>query len=458
MSIKRQLMSIAAVLLVAALANTGIVLYRLEVMDSDARVINHAGIVRGASQRLVKRELAGEASDELITTIDKIIAGLQVGSEELDLPAARDQGFSAMMEAVDQSWTSLKQLLIQFRSDNSLKNEIHEASEAFFETTDGSVFAAQSAAQRRVRVTVYTQLGLLLFNLLVVAAVAFVTRRMTLTLNQTVASLAATSAQIAATVDMHERIASDQAAAMNETTTTMEQLGQSSRVSAKQAHTGADETTESLNLAVGGAEAVKQTLNSMADLKTKVAGLAQEIVALSDRVDQISEISAFVGDIANQTNLLAMNAAVEAAHAGQHGKGFAVVATEIRKLADQSSKSVLRIHDLVGDIRQATNSSVMATEEGSKVVEQVMSLAQQTTDVFMNVEASVSRAAENVEQISLNNKEQAAGITQVVESIESLNRGARESADGLKQTSESLMALNDAVSHLRSMVGIDNAN
>ena len=458
MSIKKQLMGIAAVLLVGALANSGILLYRLQQISSDGRVINYAGIVRGASQRLVKSELAGNPSDNLVTKIDKIIDGLRQGSDELALPKTDDLEFNSAMGDVDRSWRDLKQSLMDVRVDESQENAAFERSEEMFAKADVAVAAAQRVAEGKVKSTSYLQFVILLISLAIVAAIAFVTRRMTFTLHETVHALANTSGQMSKTVDMHQRIASDQATAMTETTITMEQLGASSRLSATQAETGADETSQSLALASDGATAVKQTVNAMADLKTKVTGMAQEIAALSNRLDQIGEISSFVGDIANQTNLLAMNAAVEAAHAGQHGKGFAVVATEIRKLADQSSKSVSRIHDLVADIRQATNATVMAADEGTKVVDQAMMLAEKTTKVFNNMEASVGRAADSVEQISLNNKEQAAGINQVVEAIDSLNKGAQQAADGLKDTGDGLQTLNEAVSHLQLMVGIDNAN
>ena len=156
--------------------------------------------------------------------------------------------------------------------------------------------------------------------------------------------------------------------------------------------------------------------------------------------------------------MLAMNAAVEAAHAGEYGKGFAVVAMEIRKLADQSSKSVSRIDALVTNAQQATNASVMATDVGTKVVEQAVALAGKTGDVFHELGSSARRAAESVQQISLNNREQASAIHQVVKAVESLNAGAQESALGLKQTGEGLQTLNQAMSNLQGLLGITNTN
>ncbi len=102
-----------------------------------------------------------------------------------------------------------------------------------------TVLAAQSSAARKVAVTRYLQIALSMIMVAVVVAIVLMTKRMTFALNQTVVRLAATSADISTTVDMHERIAADQAAAMTETTITMEQLGRSSQVTATQAHAGA---------------------------------------------------------------------------------------------------------------------------------------------------------------------------------------------------------------------------
>ena len=278
------------------------------------------------------------------------------------------------------------------------------------------------------------------------------------TLHQTLTTVSGTSSEIAAAVDSNERIASEQSTALGETMTTMEQLGESSRLSAAQAATGANETSQALAFAEEGAKTVQETLVAMSELKRDVSRLSHEIAALSEQIDRIGEISTFVGDLANQTNLLAMNAAVEAAHAGQHGQGFAVVATEIRKLADQSTKSVSRIRDLVTDIQHATHASVRAAEESQTVVDQATTLAEQAARAFDRLETSVGKAAESVQQLALNNREQASGINQVVEAVDLLNTAARESVAGLAQTGRSLEALDQSVQQLRDFIGASDAD
>jgi methyl-accepting chemotaxis protein len=137
-----------------------------------------------------------------------------------------------------------------------------------------------------------------------------------------------------------------------------------------------------------------------------------------------------VSELANQTNLLALNAAVETARAGEHGKGFAVVAAEIRKLADQSKKSADRINALVLDIQNATNATVMATEEGTKTLEAGTHQTHRTTDAFDHLAASITTVFESAQQTLLSVQQQVAAVGQVVEAMTEIQREATETATG----------------------------
>ena len=173
---------------------------------------------------------------------------------------------------------------------------------------------------------------------------------------------------------------------------------------------------------------------------------------MSEQTNQIGNISALVSDLASQTNMLALNAAVEAVRAGEHGKGFAVVASEIRKLADESRKSAERINALVADIQTAFNSTVMATEEGTKTVKSGVEIARETADAFSGVSDSVNNVVVNNQQISLNVKQQAIAVRQVVDAMNSLNTAAKETASGLSQTKVGIQKLNEAALELKSLI------
>jgi len=272
------------------------------------------------------------------------------------------------------------------------------------------------------------------------------------TIDRAVSSIASSSTEIAATVEEQERIASQQAASVNQTTTTMDELGASSRATAQQIETAAIQAMQALNLAGGGTKAVEQTLEAMATLKTKVQDMQGQIMQLSEQTDRIGNISTVVSDLANQTNMLALNAAVEAVRAGEQGKGFGVVASEIRKLADRSKKSGTQINLLVADIQRAINSTVMVTDEGTKTVEAGVNIASETAAAFAGVANAVNNVVLSSQQISLNAKQQAIAIEQVVQAMNSLNQAAAQTACGISQTRVGTQKLNEAALDLKAIL------
>jgi len=268
------------------------------------------------------------------------------------------------------------------------------------------------------------------------------------TIDRAISSIASSSAQIAATVEEQERMATQQSASVNQTTTTMDELGASSRATSQQIETAASQAMQALTLAGGGTKAVEQTLEAMATLKTKVQEMQGQIMQLSEQTDRIGNISTLVSDLANQTNMLALNAAVEAVRAGEHGKGFGVVASEIRKLADRSKKSASQINLLVADIQRAINS----TDEGTKTVDSGVNIASETAAAFAGVADAINNVVLSSQQISLNAKQQAIAIEQVVEAMNSLNQAAAQTACGITQTKVGTQRLNEAALDLKSVV------
>jgi methyl-accepting chemotaxis protein len=197
---------------------------------------------------------------------------------------------------------------------------------------------------------------------------------------------------------------------------------------------------------------VEQTLESMTILKENVEAIAAEILRLSEQTNQIGNISTAVTDLANQTNMLALNASVEAVRAGENAQGFTVIATEIRKLADLSKKSAEKINNLVVDIKNAIDSTVTVTKEGTKTVEEGTKISQETAAAFSEVAKAVNNVVLNNQQISLTAEQQAVAIQQVVDAMNSLNQSAKETASGISQTKLGTQQLNDAAQNLNSIV------
>ena len=151
---------------------------------------------------------------------------------------------------------------------------------------------------------------------------------------------------------------------------------------------------------------VQANIDKMIVLKQRIQIIAELILELSEYIQQIGSIIGLVEDIAEQTNMLALNAAVEAARAGEHGKGFAVVAGEIRKLADESKQATTKISSLINDIQHTTNSTVMATEEGSKEIESGVKLAATIEENFLILTEALDNLMKFTENTSFNTDNQ----------------------------------------------------
>lgn len=265
---------------------------------------------------------------------------------------------------------------------------------------------AEKALQSLIAATVIGSISATVLALVMGAVIA---TRIAQTINETVNAIASSSSEIAATTEQHERMANQQAASVNQTSITMDELNASSRQTAEQAEE-----------ATAGARAI-----------------AAQVMRLSEQTKQIASITNLVSNLANQTNMLALNAAVEAARAGDSGKGFAVVATAIRQLADQSQKSVEKINTIIADIQAITDATFLETENGTKVE---------------SIVAAVNSIVVSSQQISLSAKQQAVAISQVVGAMNALNEGAVQTACGISQTKIGVQKLNEAALTLKTAV------
>lgn len=343
-------------------------------------------------------------------------------------------------------------LFSQGKGTNFVK-KFDELSESFSKTEQYFLNEKMKEAQASLSFLIVSLVGGSVFLLFFDVVIAwFISSGIVKTIDRAINAIATSSTEIAATVEEQERMATQQAASVNETTTTMDELGASSRATAQQIESAANEAKEALNLAGGGTKAVGQTLEAMATLKIKVSAMQGQIMQLREQTDQIGNISTLVSDLANQTNMLALNAAVEAVRAGEHGKGFAVVAAEIRKLADRSKKSADKINLLVGDIQMAINSTVIVTEQGTKTVEAGVNIAEETAQAFVGVANAINNVVLSSQQISMNAKQQVIAIEQVVDAMNSLNQAAAQTASGIGQTKLGTQKLNEAALDLKAVV------
>lgn len=300
--------------------------------------------------------------------------------------------------------------------------------------------------------TTVTIVGTSVVLLMGLGILFFINRQVIRPINQVATDLATSSNELAATVQQQEQAASQQAASVTQTSSTMEELNMSSRQSAEQAEIASGSARQVLQLVENGNQAVGQSLESMMVLTQKVQVVAEQIARFSDQTSQIGNISALVSDLANQTNMLALNAAVEAVRAGEHGKGFAVVATEIRKLADQSRVSTEKINVLVNDIQVALTAAVLATDDSNQTAQIGSKISHQTADVFQQTADAINAIVNNVQQISLSSKQQSTAINQVVNAMTALDIAAKDTASSIGQTRINMQQLNKSAHDLQAVV------
>ena len=271
-------------------------------------------------------------------------------------------------------------------------------------------------------------------------------------LGQVTNALVTSITQMGTAIGEQERIISQQAVSVNETNATMETLGISARQMAEQADLVASGSRSALAFSQQGSETVSETVRSMESAKEQSGTIGQKILVLSEQMGQIRAMTDLVSDFANETKMLAMNAAVEAVRAGEHGKGFSVLAVETRKLADESKRSAGQIRELVDKIQKITDMTVMAVDEGEKAWQRGISTTQNTAATFESLGEAVGSASEGTQQISMNVRQQSVAVRQVVETMRSINNGAKEVSLGISQVRLGIQTLGESAQILKRMI------
>ena len=218
------------------------------------------------------------------------------------------------------------------------------------------------------------------------------------------------------------------------TSSAVEELSVSMKQVSNNAEASAEAARRALDAAEQGNRAVRDTLEGMQRIRASVQATAKKIKSLGDRSLEISEIINVINDITEQTNLLALNAAIEAARAGEAGRGFAVVADEVRKLAEHSRSATKDIASLIKAIQAETNEAVVVMEEGTKEVEGGAQLADQAGRALDAISSVVRQSAELVQEISLASKQQVRGTEGVAHAMQIISGFTRQTSQGVRQT------------------------
>ena len=284
------------------------------------------------------------------------------------------------------------------------------------------------------------------------AAMAENLRRLMQELLEAVNVLSASASQIMASTTQLASTAVETATAVAETTTTVEEVKQTSQLSSRKAREVSDEAQTAAEVARHGKQAVDQTIEGMNGIRRQMGTVAESILSLSAQSQAIAEIVATVDDLAAQSKLLAVNASIEAAKAGEEGKGFAVVAQEVRSLAEQSKQATTQVRTILSDIQKATTSAVLATEQGSKAVEAGVQQSTAAGESIAALTESISHAAQASTQIAATSQQQFVGMDQVALAMENIKMASTQTVASTKQAETAAQQLHEVGRKLKQLV------
>ncbi len=255
--------------------------------------------------------------------------------------------------------------------------------------------------------------------------------------------LASSASEISASVAQVTSGAQETSTAVTETTTTVEEVKQVAHLTSLKSKEVAENAHMGLQMAHAGRKAAETVNESMTRINEQMAAIADTIVKLGEQSQVIGEITSTVDDIAEQSNLLAVNAAVEAAKAGEHGRGFAVVAQEIKSLAAQSKQATKQVRGILNDIQKAAGAAVMATEQGGKAVEQGMQESLRANESIIALSASFTETVQSARQIAVSTQEQLTGMDQVASAMESIKEASAKNLESMRQLKTEAQTLKD---------------
>lgn len=273
-------------------------------------------------------------------------------------------------------------------------------------------------------------------------------RDMALQIRDTVSNVSSAAAQIQAATTQQTATATEQDAAVTQTVATVEEVRATVQQTSERAQAVADASQQSVNVSRNGQQAVTDTVQGMDVIRKRVENIAENILMLSERTQQIGEIIDTVNALADQSKLLALNASIEAARAGEEGKGFAVVAMEVRQLAEQSRDATARVRGILNEIQQATNTAVMVTEEGSKGAESGMGMAQRAGESIRELATTIEEAAQAAMQIAASTNQQSNGMDQLASAMTQIQQATAQTAASARQTEQSIRELNEMAKRL----------
>ena len=249
------------------------------------------------------------------------------------------------------------------------------------------------------------------------------------------------STELSAQIEQSDRGAAESAQRLSEAATAMNEMNATVQEVAKNAGSASSASAETKQKAEAGAQVVEKAVRSIKDVHQMSLALKEDMAQLNEHAQDITRIMGVISDIADQTNLLALNAAIEAARAGEAGRGFAVVADEVRKLAEKTMASTTDVGNAIKAIQESTAKSMEGVEQSVERIGEATELAGQSGVALEEIVATVEATADQVNAIATASEEQSAASEEINQSIVQVNDMSRQTAEAMAEAAKAVSDL-----------------
>ena len=399
----------------------------------------------------------GSANYDIETALDAALATERMGSEEAAVVESLRELYHQYYEAASALFTVAQtdatQITVNSGQTILLRLPLLRAASAYEDDQKALQAASLDRLSNVSRIILIVTLvvmagGILMGIVLSVRIPRTIARR----LRAAVTGVSGSAAQLLAVSSQVAAGAAQTAASTNETSVTVEEVKQTAQLAHEKSVEVAENSEGVARAAESGRSSVEASAAKFEGIERQMDVVSEAIDRLTEQTQAVGDIMTTVNDIAEQSNLLSVNASIEAAKAGEQGKGFTVVAQEVKSLAEQSKQAVAQVRAILGEIRKAGDMAVEAAGESRGAVGAGRHEIEATGANTLSLIDAANEAAQSAVQISASSQQQLAGMEQISQAIDSINQATAQSVSGTRQVEQEVKHLQDLAADLSSLV------